>query len=77
MPRFLAALLAEVARGPRCGIPDAAFQLVVAASIVSITVNPVLFRLVGPAGAWFRARPGLLGALEGRAAPAGTETEAA
>jgi CPA2 family monovalent cation:H+ antiporter-2 len=58
-------------------IPDAAFQLVVAASIVSITVNPVLFRLVGPADAWVRARPGLLRALEGPGTPDGAKPEAA
>ena len=56
-------------------IPDAAFQLVVAASIVSITLNPVLFRLVAPAEAWFRARPGLLHAVQGRGGADGAEPE--
>jgi CPA2 family monovalent cation:H+ antiporter-2 len=60
-------------------IPDAAFQLVVAAAIVSITVNPVLFRGVEPAEAWFRARPGLLRAVQGsgQGTDAGQEPEAA
>lgn len=54
-------------------IPDAAFQLVVAASIVSITLNPVLFRLVEPAEGWFRARPGLLRAVQGKGEETATE----
>ena len=55
-------------------IPGTAFQLVVAAAIVSITVNPLLFRLIEPAEAWFRARPGLLRLVERAEAGAGAET---
>ncbi len=58
-------------------IPDAAFQLVVAASIVSITVNPVLFRLVGPAERWLHEKPGLLRLVQGANAGADPETGAA
>jgi monovalent cation:H+ antiporter-2, CPA2 family len=46
-------------------IPDDAFQLVVAASLVSITLNPFVFRLVEPLEARIGARPGLARILEG------------
>ena len=49
-------------------IPAAGFQLVVAAAIVSITLNPFLFRLVEPLEAGIRARPALLRALQGATA---------
>jgi CPA2 family monovalent cation:H+ antiporter-2 len=49
-------------------IPAEGFQLVVAAAIVSITLNPFLFRLVVPLEARIRARPGLLRAIQGAAA---------
>jgi CPA2 family monovalent cation:H+ antiporter-2 len=48
-------------------IPDDAFQLVVAAALVSITLNPVLFRLVEPLESAIRARPGPHRALDGAA----------
>jgi monovalent cation:H+ antiporter-2, CPA2 family len=46
-------------------IPEAAFQLVVAAALISITLNPFLFGLVEPAEAWIRARPRALRLLQG------------
>jgi CPA2 family monovalent cation:H+ antiporter-2 len=46
-------------------IPEDAFQLVVAAALVSITCNTFLFRAVEPAEAWIRARPRLLAVLDG------------
>ena len=46
-------------------IPEEAFQLVVAAALISITLNPVLFRLVAPAEAWIRARPSVLRVVDG------------
>ena len=49
-------------------IPSDAFQLVVAAAIVSITLNPFLFRLVEPLESRIRARPRLLRLVQGAAA---------
>ena len=46
-------------------IPEDAFQLVVAAALVSITLNPFLFRLIGPLESAIRSRPGLLRVLDG------------
>ena len=37
-------------------LPDRAMQALVAASVVSITLNPLLFRLVEPASRWLSAR---------------------
>jgi CPA2 family monovalent cation:H+ antiporter-2 len=50
-------------------IPEEAFQLVVAAALVSITLNPVSFRIADLIDARIRARPRLLARLE-RGAPA-------
>ena len=47
-------------------LPESAFQLVVAGSITSITLNPVLFRLVDPIEAWLRQHPRWLTVLERR-----------
>jgi monovalent cation:H+ antiporter-2, CPA2 family len=38
-------------------LPEDAYQLIVAGAIVSITLNPVLFALIGPAERWLKARP--------------------
>jgi CPA2 family monovalent cation:H+ antiporter-2 len=59
-------------------LPDTAFQLVVAGSITSITLNPFVFRLVDPIENWLRQRPRWLVTLERRPAelailPAGTD----
>jgi CPA2 family monovalent cation:H+ antiporter-2 len=45
-----------------------ASNTIVAASIVSIVVNPLLYRSIGPICAWVAARPGLLRLLD-RSAP--------
>jgi monovalent cation:H+ antiporter-2, CPA2 family len=58
-------------------IPEDAFQLVVAAALVSITLNPFLFRLIDPLEAAIRARPGLLRLLDGGAASVQRGREAA
>ena len=58
-------------------IPEDAFQLVVAAALVSITLNPFLFRLIGPLESAIRARPGLLRVLDGSAGAVERGTEAA
>jgi CPA2 family monovalent cation:H+ antiporter-2 len=47
-------------------LPPEAFQLIVAGSLVSIMLNPFIFRLTGPLEAWIRGRPRLLTALERR-----------
>jgi CPA2 family monovalent cation:H+ antiporter-2 len=46
-------------------IPDDAFQLVVAAALVSITLNPFVFRLVEPVERRIASRPDLARLLEG------------
>ena len=38
---------------------DAGHNLLVACAIVSITLNPIIFRFVGPAEEWLRSRPGI------------------
>ena len=58
-------------------IPEDAFQLVVAAALVSITLNPFLFRLLGPLEAAIQSRPGLLRVLDGGAASVEPGREAA
>ena len=58
-------------------IPEDAFQLVVAAALVSITLNPFLFRLIDPLDAAIRARPGLLRVLDGGVQPVAPGREAA
>jgi len=58
-------------------IPEDAFQLVVAAALVSITLNPLLFRLIGPLEAAIRSRPGLLRVLDGGPASVEPGREAA
>ncbi len=58
-------------------IPEDAFQLVVAAALVSITLNPFLFRLIGPLEAAIRSRPGLLRVLDGGVPSAEPEGKAA
>ena len=47
-------------------IPNAAFQLIVAGSLLSISLNPFTFRLVEPIERWLRDRPRLLAVLERR-----------
>jgi CPA2 family monovalent cation:H+ antiporter-2 len=51
-------------------LPAEAANALVAASLVSIAVNPILYRLAGPVERWFSRRPRLGRWLAGRAAPA-------
>ncbi|MDP2311307.1 MAG: cation:proton antiporter [Pseudomonadota bacterium] len=48
-------------------LPEEGQSAIVAAALLSISVNPLLFRLVGPAEAWMRAHPRLWSALNRRA----------
>jgi CPA2 family monovalent cation:H+ antiporter-2 len=47
-------------------LPDAAINTLVAAAIISITLNPLLYRLVDPAEAWITRRPRLWSWLNAR-----------
>lgn len=60
--------------GQQLGVlPDSAMNTIVAASILSITVNPALYRLIAPAESWLSHRPGLWRLLNLRAS--GTRLE--
>lgn len=48
-------------------LPDTAINTLVAAAIISITLNPLLYRLVDPAEAWIARRPRLWSWLNARA----------
>jgi CPA2 family monovalent cation:H+ antiporter-2 len=48
-------------------MPPGGHDLLVAAAIISITLNPPLFRLIGPIEGWLRGRPRLWALLNGRA----------
>jgi CPA2 family monovalent cation:H+ antiporter-2 len=56
-------ILAELGRDVHL-LPDAGHSLILAGAVLSITLNPVLFRLVDPAEAWVRRRPRLARWLE-------------
>lgn len=45
-------------------LPEEGRSLILAAALLSITLNPFAFGLVGPLERWLRARPGLLDRLE-------------
>jgi len=60
-------ILGEVARHHGL-LSGTASSLLVACALVSISLNPFLFRWLEPFEAWARARPALWRALEGRAA---------
>ena len=47
-------------------VPPEARHLLVACALVSITINPLLFRAIGPAESWLRARPRAWALLNGR-----------
>src|SRR6188768_1847405 len=47
-------------------LPDEAFQALVAVAIVSISVNPLVYRLAGPIDAWIARRPRLARNLAAR-----------
>jgi CPA2 family monovalent cation:H+ antiporter-2 len=50
-------------------LPAAAQSLVVAGALLTITLNPFVFRAVAPLGRWLRERAGLAAALERPAGP--------
>jgi CPA2 family monovalent cation:H+ antiporter-2 len=52
-------------------LPDDGFQLIVAGSLLSITLNPFLFAAVDSVEDWLRARPTLARALQRRAGALG------
>src|SRR5262249_38240190 len=59
-------ILSELAR--RHGLmPGAGHNVLVASAIISITLNPILFRALDPLEAWLRRRPRLWSLLNGRA----------
>jgi CPA2 family monovalent cation:H+ antiporter-2 len=60
-------MLASLGRGLDV-LPDAATDALVEAAIVSISINPLLYRLVDPVEAWLSRRPRLSRWLGGRAA---------
>lgn len=55
---FILASVAQQAGGPAL-MPAEGFSLLVATAIISIALNPLLFRLAAPTEAWLRARPKL------------------
>jgi CPA2 family monovalent cation:H+ antiporter-2 len=48
-------IVAELGRGLRL-LPDEGYNLILAGALLSITLNPLLFRAVEPLEAWFRRR---------------------
>lgn len=54
-------------------LPDEAHSLLVACAIISITVNPLLFRAIDPLEKWLRRRPRLWQMLNWRAEAGGAE----
>jgi CPA2 family monovalent cation:H+ antiporter-2 len=59
-------ILADLARQLKI-LPPAGHSLLVAGALLSISLNPLLFRLVGPAETWLRRRRRLWAWLSGRA----------
>lgn len=53
-------------------LPDAGFQLIVAGALLSITVNPLVLRLIDPIEARLRATPAVADLLRRRAGALGT-----
>lgn len=41
----------------RIAPPAGGFQLIVAATLISVAINPILFRAIGPLERWVNARP--------------------
>jgi CPA2 family monovalent cation:H+ antiporter-2 len=61
-------ILAEIARQPQINlITDRGYNLLVACALVSITLNPILFRFLGPIEKWLQGRPRLWALLNARA----------
>lgn len=66
------------ALGMKLGVlPDQGMNALVAAAIVSISVNPMLYRLVRPMEAWASRRPRLWGWLNARVRPSGSHRDGA
>ena len=59
-------ILAELGKKLKA-LPDDAFHAIVAVAIVSISVNPLLYRLAGPIDRWIASRPRLARRLAARA----------
>jgi monovalent cation:H+ antiporter-2, CPA2 family len=59
-------ILSELARKHHL-MPDDGHNVLIASAIVSITINPLLFRWIGPIEAWLRRHPRLWKLLNGRA----------
>jgi CPA2 family monovalent cation:H+ antiporter-2 len=59
-------IVAELGRSLRL-LPDEGYNLVVAGALLSITLNPLVFRAVDPLEAWLRRHPRLTAVLERRA----------
>jgi CPA2 family monovalent cation:H+ antiporter-2 len=49
-------------------LPEAGYQLILSAALLSITLNPLVFRRIDPVEEWLRRRPRVISLLEGRAA---------
>lgn len=58
-------IVAELA-GKHHILPEEGLHLLVACALVSITLNPLLFRLVKPAESWLQSRPRLWALINGR-----------
>jgi len=65
-------ILADAGRKLRI-MPEAGHSVLVAAALISITLNPLLFRCLDPLDAWLRARPRLWRLLNQRAERRGRE----
>jgi len=61
-------IVAELGRGLNM-LPEEGRSLILAAAIISITLNPFLFRAVDPIEDWIRRRPRLAGLIERRKGP--------
>ncbi len=68
-------ILAQVAGGLGV-LPTEGQSAIVAAALLSISVNPLLFRLIGPAEAWMRARPRVWRVLDRKVEARGRELNA-
>jgi monovalent cation:H+ antiporter-2, CPA2 family len=51
-------------------------SLLVACALISITLNPLYFRAIGPIDRWFRGKPRLWAVISGRAEASGAELNA-
>ncbi|MDP8924356.1 MAG: cation:proton antiporter [Chloroflexota bacterium] len=58
-------------------LPEEGYNLILAGALLSITLNPLMFRLIGPIEGWLRRRPRVLHALQRGGAVAGPADEQA